>query len=85
MLHNQSAFRRYAWSLLGYTVFVILWGGYVRALGSGAEMGSMDFQSPMSFEHLKAAPTCLAAIIIDVSSFPVSFPYLLIHSWLSRS
>ncbi len=29
-----------AWYLLGYTVLVILWGGFVRATGSGAGCGS---------------------------------------------
>lgn len=33
-------FQRYAWAVLAYTVFVILWGGYVRASGAGAGCGS---------------------------------------------
>ncbi len=40
MLRNRTAFRNYAWSLLGYTVLVILWGGFVRASGSGAGCGA---------------------------------------------
>ncbi len=32
-------FRRYAWTVLGYNVLVILWGGVVRASGSGAGCG----------------------------------------------
>lgn len=40
MLRSQFAFRRYAWGLLGYTVLVILWGGFVRASGSGAGCGA---------------------------------------------
>ncbi|MDX1439785.1 MAG: COX15/CtaA family protein [Rubricoccaceae bacterium] len=39
MLRSQTAFRRFAWSLLGYTLLVILWGGFVRASGSGAGCG----------------------------------------------
>ena len=31
--------RRVAWGVLGYTVLVILWGGFVRASGSGAGCG----------------------------------------------
>lgn len=31
---------RFAWSLVAYTVAVILWGAYVRASGSGAGCGS---------------------------------------------
>jgi len=32
-------FRRYAWSTLGVNLAVILWGGFVRATGSGAGCG----------------------------------------------
>ncbi len=33
-------FRRFAWFTLGFCVFVILWGAYVRASGSGAGCGN---------------------------------------------
>lgn len=33
-------FARYSWGVLGYNLFVILWGAYVRATGSGAGCGS---------------------------------------------
>ncbi len=33
-------FTRYAWGVLGWNLFVILWGAYVRASGSGAGCGS---------------------------------------------
>jgi heme A synthase len=33
-------FQRYAWATLAYTVFVILWGAFVRATGAGAGCGS---------------------------------------------
>jgi len=39
MLRSKTSFRRFAWGLLGYTIFVILWGGFVRASGSGAGCG----------------------------------------------
>ena len=32
-------FARFGWIVLGYTVFVIVWGGFVRASGSGAGCG----------------------------------------------
>ncbi len=32
--------RRVAWGVLGYTVLVILWGGFVRASGAGAGCGA---------------------------------------------
>ena len=31
--------RRFAWGVLGYTVLVVLWGGFVRASGAGAGCG----------------------------------------------
>ena len=34
-----SPFARFAWAVLAYTVFVILWGAFVRATGSGAGCG----------------------------------------------
>ena len=37
---KQRYFSVYAWSVLAYTVAVILWGAYVRATGSGAGCGS---------------------------------------------
>ena len=40
MLRSQIGFRRYAWAALGYTILVIVWGGYVRASGSGAGCGA---------------------------------------------
>jgi heme A synthase len=33
-------FKRYAWVVLAFNIFVILWGAYVRATGSGAGCGS---------------------------------------------
>ena len=35
----MRAFARFAWSVLGYNVAVIAWGGLVRATGSGAGCG----------------------------------------------
>lgn len=36
----RRAFTRYAWGVLGWNFFVVLWGAYVRASGSGAGCGS---------------------------------------------
>jgi cytochrome c oxidase assembly protein subunit 15 len=36
----SNGFNRYAWGVLALNVFVILWGAYVRASGSGAGCGS---------------------------------------------
>jgi len=37
---TPKLFARYAGAVLGYNVFVILWGAYVRATGSGAGCGN---------------------------------------------
>ncbi len=37
--HPSLALRRFAWSVLAYFIAVILWGGLVRATGSGAGCG----------------------------------------------
>ena len=37
---NLSGYAKYAWGVLIYNLFVILWGAYVRATGSGAGCGS---------------------------------------------
>jgi heme A synthase len=37
---QSSRYSRFAWAVLGYTLFVILWGAFVRATGSGAGCGS---------------------------------------------
>ncbi len=36
----MKAFTRYAWFVVGYNIFVILWGAVVRATGSGAGCGN---------------------------------------------
>ncbi|MFB3829884.1 MAG: COX15/CtaA family protein [Bryobacteraceae bacterium] len=38
-MRSTRAFARYAWGVLAYNVMVVLWGGYVRATGSGAGCG----------------------------------------------
>ena len=37
---GSSNFTRYAWGVLAWNLFVVLWGAYVRASGSGAGCGS---------------------------------------------
>src|ERR1044071_671713 len=37
---RHDGFRPFAWGVLAYNVLVVLWGGYVRASGSGAGCGS---------------------------------------------
>src|SRR5690606_34080466 len=38
--NNRTNFTRYAWFVLAFLLFVILWGAFVRATGSGAGCGS---------------------------------------------
>ena len=38
--HPSPALRRFAWGVLAYFIAVILWGGLVRATGSGAGCGN---------------------------------------------
>jgi heme A synthase len=40
MVINFERLSKYTWSVLVYNLFVIVWGGYVRASGSGAGCGS---------------------------------------------
>lgn len=40
MVLRVRRFRRFAWTVLGITLAVIVWGAYVRASGSGAGCGS---------------------------------------------
>jgi heme a synthase len=37
---STTNFRRFAWALLAWNVLVVVWGGFVRASGSGAGCGS---------------------------------------------
>jgi heme A synthase len=41
LLENRTKnFARFAWGVLAFTLVVVLWGGYVRATGSGAGCGN---------------------------------------------
>ena len=40
MNEREKMFARYAWTVLGWNVLVVLWGAFVRASGSGAGCGS---------------------------------------------
>lgn len=39
-ISRSSNFATYAWTVLAYNVFVVLWGAFVRATGSGAGCGN---------------------------------------------
>ncbi len=40
MLRNARGAQRFAWFVVGYNIFVVLWGAIVRATGSGAGCGN---------------------------------------------
>lgn len=83
MLRSRTAFRRYAWGTLAYTILVILWGGYVRASGSGAGCGdhwplcngevipqSPGFQTIVEFGHrLTSGLAGLVALVLLIWAF----------------
>jgi heme A synthase len=35
---TSKRFERYLWVVLSYTIIVIVWGAFVRAMGSGAQV-----------------------------------------------
>ncbi|MBS1876845.1 MAG: COX15/CtaA family protein [Acidobacteria bacterium] len=37
---GQRSFARFAWGVLAYNIFVVVWGAFVRATGSGAGCGN---------------------------------------------
>lgn len=69
MEQRVSAFRRFAWVVLGYTLLVILWGAYARATASRAGCGGhwplcngqIVPRSPAA-----AAPSTTATVVLDV-------------------
>ncbi len=60
MTHSQRRFARFAWAVLALTVLVILWGGFVRATGSGAGCG--DHWPLCNGEVVPRSPTAATAI-----------------------
>jgi len=40
MKTQLSRFAKYAWGVMFYNMVVVVWGGYVRATGSGAGCGN---------------------------------------------
>ena len=69
--------RRTAWGVLGYTVLVILWGGFVRASGAGAGCGdhwplcngevvptAPAFNTVVEFGHRVTSGLALPAVLV---------------------
>jgi heme A synthase len=76
---SSRNFTRYAWGVLAWNVFVILWGAYVRASGSGAGCGS---HWPLcNGEVVPIAPRL--ATIIEFTHRMTSAVSLLATGWLA--
>lgn len=84
---GARAFTRYAWGVLAWNLFVILWGAYVRASASGAGCGShwplcngeVVPRSPhlatiVEFTHRVTSAVALFAVLGLVIWSAVSFP-----------
>lgn len=74
---NSSALRTFSWSVLAYTVAVILWGAFVRASRSGAGCGAHwplcngvviprdpSLETIIEFSHRLTSGLALAAVIL---------------------
>jgi len=70
-------FKRFAWGVLGYNIFVILWGALVRATGSGAGCGkhwplcngeviprSQSLETMIEFSHRLTSGIALLLVLI---------------------
>jgi len=78
-----DTFTKYAWGVLLYNIFVVLWGAYVRATGSGAGCGSHwplcngeilprdpQIETLIEFSHrLSSGLALLLVIILFIWSF----------------
>lgn len=73
--------RRFAWGVLGYTVLVILWGGFVRASGAGAGCG--DHWPLCNGEIVPTAPALNTVVEFGhrVTS-GLALPAVLVLAWL---
>jgi len=76
---SLTAFRRFNLLTLGFTLFVILWGAYVRATGSGAGCGSHwplcnaqviprdpSIETVIEFTHRATSGVCLILILVQL-------------------
>lgn len=84
---GARAFTRYAWGVLAWNLFVILWGAYVRASASGAGCGSHwplcngevvprapRLETIIEFAHRATSGLALFAVLGLVIWSAVSFP-----------
>ena len=73
--------RRFAWGVLGYTVLVILWGGFVRASGSGAGCG--DSWPFCNGEVIPTSPTLNTIVEFGHRlTSGLALPAVLVLAWL---
>lgn len=78
---DRRTVQRVAWGVLGYTILVILWGGVVRASGSGAGCG--DHWPLCNGEVIPTAPTLNTVVEFGhrVTS-GLALPAVLVLMWL---
>jgi heme a synthase len=82
-----ESFTRFAWGVLAWNLFVILWGAYVRASGSGAGCGSHwplcngevvpqapQIQTIIEFTHRITSGVALLATVVLALWSAVRFP-----------
>ena len=84
---DPTHFRRFAWTVLGWNLGVVLWGAYVRASGSGAGCGNrwplcngeVVPQAPqlatiIEFTHRMSSGVALALVVILCAWALLRFP-----------
>lgn len=78
-MKTPAAYARLAWGVLGYNIFVIVWGAFVRATGSGAGCGSHwplcngdvvprapQMETVIEFTHRLTSGLALVAVVLMV-------------------
>ena len=70
-----TRFAKYAWLVLAYNIFVILWGAFVRATGSGAGCGA---HWPLCNGEVIPRPTQVATLIEMTHRLPSGVALLLV-------
>jgi heme a synthase len=76
----MRAFSRFAWSVLAYNLFVVAWGAYVRATGSGAGCGrhwptcngevvprGASVETAIEFTHRATSGIALVLVVVLVA------------------
>lgn len=78
-MNSPERFERFSWAVLAYNLFVIVWGAFVRATGSGAGCGahwpmcngevvphSPSMQTVIEFTHRSTSGIALVLVVIQL-------------------